>query len=1180
MNQNVQNIIERNTIVTKRQDKKLKRAIVSNKDKDVPLPERNTDDIYETEIVIPIDSRPPFRDVRKYPNPNHFSVTLPVILQQVTYVELASMELPNTEPVIRSYGARQNNIYRFVTQDAMLYSQVNTLSSSSIGTLLNVTFPFTSSPSVTGTVIRFFIHIPFAVGDVIILQENTDGNFSTNILNNQVYQVPLTLVTVTTTYFEVDVGISDTVASVPLEGNMQIDLFDPVENVILPFFNREISLGTTHFDVVLNGQVVEAPNVITIEVPSGSYALNELSDIMESLIQQTPRNDDKPDSNTFLFQTIDSAGTTEKTTIRNYDTFTLSNNPIQAQQNTGILVVTQINHPFGPGDTITIFGATKVAGVVASLINTDHVILDTTGTTFTIEVNALANSSISGGGNDVIVGELTPFQLRWGLPDTNTMADTLGFYNEHSSIQLPNDPFLPIIYNIDSVDWTGQVLEIELNNINDTFWQLSPETIKTVSSVLGTQVTFTANHLFDPQFIDEILTFYDPNTNATYMYPYTDITVVDPTTLDIGFLDPVVSTGFIAIYRYPMHSLQSGDTYIITSATVVSDVNNTLVVEFQVNLPIERLKTNDILVNYKGRFYNFAATRRQDIYTISIVKSHYKDFTVSLFVGKVLIDGGDRVCFSNFLSIPIYKSTDVFPVIQITSTSFQVYMPSLGSFINPPNTVRTSLLKVQHPNHGMNEIITAAPWPMDNSAIAPIYGTTNRFSSPYTALRLTVPLPDTNQFDGGFGLCQYYYISDTELDVLFLNNYLIDTSTFRVGNSVLLLDVFNRPFTRANIVGFLNYNGFAPFIQDEMKTYAFPADPITYLGNNMSFVIRVQVLEQIPFPFDVAPIDPTIDNWFWQDAFAGTGPGTTFENYGTFAGALPIIEPVTGHYGIPGYLHTGTPLRVSGNNLSDVYTSAQLNPDATRLFPPFITSVNTTLYTRGPTFETNDALFIYKGGYLGRSLEVMFYNVFGVADDVILSGIALQRFDYTFQARPISKDMYIIDAHNMFSNDTPTWGGGDAVRMSSDTHGFAKTQSNTIDYTQDASIVSLPKLDGEPYIYLQSPELDTVLPATRTNELYFAKLRLTQAPQFVVYDDFVTSPKIFNTPLDALSVLTFRLRTACGDYYELNGHNYSFTLRVRYLQSALQNTQISSAQNLANINAPKLSQIRSIRKAP
>lgn len=173
----------------------------------------------------------------------------------------------------------------------------------------------------------------------------------------------------------------------------------------------------------------------------------------------------------------------------------------------------------------------------------------------------------------------------------------------------------------------------------------------------------------------------------------------------------------------------------------------------------------------------------------------------------------------------------------------------------------------------------------------------------------------------------------------------------------------------------------------------------------------------------------------------------------------------------------------------------------------------------------------------------------------------------------IDGNSYSIEIEDIFPTSAET-GGGTSIRAScylnsaantaSNTqYGFAGLQDNTSDGTNLNRSVNL---DGENYVLLTSPVLGTfsnsgvVNNAKRTKVTdVFAKMLLTGAPGTVIFNSYVTSPKVFDfTTQPELTQLEFTVKRQDGVNYNFYGLDYSFAILITEVVDKITATSFSS----------------------
>lgn len=134
---------------------------------------------------------------------------------------------------------------------------------------------------------------------------------------------------------------------------------------------------------------------------------------------------------------------TNLVSIQSINSVTLDVNPISTQAGTNKVTISQTNHGFTEGESITILGATSVGGIPAANINGEHTIEIIDENTYQYTVPIISTFTQTGGGANVTAGNDRPIQLLFSNLDT--IGHILGFPQEDSS-----DPLAQEIQFIDT----------------------------------------------------------------------------------------------------------------------------------------------------------------------------------------------------------------------------------------------------------------------------------------------------------------------------------------------------------------------------------------------------------------------------------------------------------------------------------------------------------------------------------------------------------------------------------------------------------------------------------------------------------------------------------------------------------------------------------------------------------
>jgi hypothetical protein len=310
------------------------------------------------------------------------------------------------------------------------------------------------------------------------------------------------------------------------------------------------------------------------------------------------------------------------------------------------------------------------------------------------------------------------------------------------------------------------------------------------------------------------------------------------------------------------------------------------------------------------------------------------------------------------------------------------------------------------------------------------------------------------------------------------------------------------------------------------------------------------------------------------------GPSTTlstlaFGIVNMTIGAQTSIETSAAHN-----LNIGDKVQVTGiisipsiaDNTNGIFIVSAIN-SATNFSIPFpTTSINFTSFPNGLVasnkvivmhpahgFVTNDLLVLYRcekvGGYLPRVLN-------GTARPVTV----------------VDVNTYSFEVEDIFPTTAET-GGGTIIRASAYLNTAPNTASNTFygfnglqDNTSDGTNLNRSvNLDGENYVLLTSPTLGTfsnsgVVNNAKRNKVdnVFAKMLLTGAPGSVIFNSFVTSPKVFDfTTRPQLEILEFTVKRQDSFNYNFYGLDYSFAILITEMVDKISSTSYNSRRGVS-----------------
>ena len=206
-------------------------------------------------------------------------------------------------------------------------------------------------------------------------------------------------------------------------------------------------------------------------------------------------------------------------------------------------------------------------------------------------------------------------------------------------------------------------------------------------------------------------------------------------------------------------------------------------------------------------------------------------------------------------------------------------------------------------------------------------------------------------------------------------------------------------------------------------------------------------------------------------------------------------------------------------------------------------------------------------GILGRDNHLNIYRVTASEPGgSTLGGIPLRVINHTKH-----KVENVVDANNYMikvkehSTFTTSSGGSDAV-VSSNIHGDRVFQSNTFNGQEDGVLYKSISLEGENYLYLTSPGLQTVFaPGNESVGDIFSRIVLSEPPGNMLFNTFVSVPKEFNPPLGSLKDISFEMKRSDGIPFNFNDNDYSISLKVTEVVDRILDTEISATTGVSDL---------------
>jgi hypothetical protein len=206
-------------------------------------------------------------------------------------------------------------------------------------------------------------------------------------------------------------------------------------------------------------------------------------------------------------------------------------------------------------------------------------------------------------------------------------------------------------------------------------------------------------------------------------------------------------------------------------------------------------------------------------------------------------------------------------------------------------------------------------------------------------------------------------------------------------------------------------------------------------------------------------------------------------------------------------------------------------------------------------------------GILGRSNKVAIHRV--TASEIggsTLGGIPLTAINHNYYTidNIVDVDNYMLRA-SQHATSTVSSGGSDVV-ITSERNGFRTFQSNTSDGTASGSLYRSISLEGVNYLYLVCNGLSTVFaPGNESVGDIFSKIVLSEPPGNMLFNTFVSVPKIFNPPLSSLKSLTFDMKRSDGILFNFNDINWSMSLKIVEIVDRILDSSVSARTGVSDL---------------
>lgn len=207
-------------------------------------------------------------------------------------------------------------------------------------------------------------------------------------------------------------------------------------------------------------------------------------------------------------------------------------------------------------------------------------------------------------------------------------------------------------------------------------------------------------------------------------------------------------------------------------------------------------------------------------------------------------------------------------------------------------------------------------------------------------------------------------------------------------------------------------------------------------------------------------------------------------------------------------------------------------------------------------------------GIVGRENKVCLNRVISPEPkSSVFAGIPLNLINGKYHriSELIDENKYIIRLFQNFSNQSVK-SGGSSVVVSSKFHGEKVFQSNTSNGSRTGVLFRSISLEGENYVMLTSPNLNTVHSAgSEFQDDVFAKILLSEPPGVMMFNSFISAPKEFNPPLASINGLSFEIRRQDGYLYNFNNTDFSMSLSIVESVDRIKNSYVSSQTGLSEL---------------
>lgn len=403
-------------------------------------------------------------------------------------------------------------------------------------------------------------------------------------------------------------------------------------------------------------------------------------------------------------------------------------------------------------------------------------------------------------------------------------------------------------------------------------------------------------------------------------------------------------------------------------------------------------------------------------------------------------------------------------------------------------------------------------------------------------------VPTTYTFKGTVrNLSRIVQVNDSSVTTLGEEFFLLENSSGSVPQ--LLIESVSLHSTGVLKVKLQSSYYFAPFEEIVVNGTAAIDGVYQILLDNYKFktdtsVVYISIdssITDFSFNYGVSSISP---NYYLQDTVRIISNNYLGSYQGTFYLVNVDTSPLTTatNYKVVKYLGT--------NSFLTKYTHA---PDSIGLEDNITGQLNTRISD------------------LVRKSEIKFYRIESKSGSNEIGGITLDVLNNTNfgNIKLIDSNTYLITTQ-FPSTNSGNYGGADVV-VSSLNHGVKSSQYNTRDGTSATKLFRKISLEGYNYIYLCTYGKETELDIINTNNNgisnIFAKILLDEPIGYMCFDSFISTEKIFYTPIPELSELQFDIYTPDGYLYNFNDTNYSLDLEITTIYEELELSNVPTKNN-------------------